>query len=58
MDIVRTPEERFDNLPDYPGVSTLGSHKAGDVTSGRREYVDLGIPEPADLPFEAHLQIA
>src|SRR3954451_8009114 len=43
MDVVRTPDERFDALPDYPFAPSYA-----DVGDGlRMHYVDVG---PADAP--------
>jgi haloalkane dehalogenase len=47
MDVLRTPEDRFDSLPDFgyePRYVTVGTPGAGDV---RMAYVEAG---PADGP--------
>jgi haloalkane dehalogenase len=45
MEIVRTPEERFENLKDYPFQSHYVEVEAGDGTDLRIHYVDEGQGE-------------
>lgn len=45
MDIVRTPDERFRNLKDYPFESHYVDVDAGDGTRLRMHYVDEGQGE-------------
>ena len=47
MDVVRTPESRFDNLPDYPFASHYVDVQASDSPAVRMHYVDEG---PRDAP--------
>ena len=47
MDVVRTPESRFDNLPDYPFASHYVDVQASDGPAVRMHYVDEG---PRDGP--------
>ncbi len=42
MDFVRTPDERFASLPDYPFAPNYVDIPAGDGTSLRAHYVDEG----------------
>ena len=45
MDIVRTPEDRFRNLKDYPFIANFIEVDAGDGSSLRMHYVDEGVGE-------------
>lgn len=45
MDVVRTPEERFENLKDYPFDPHYVDVDAGDGTQLRMHYVDEGQGE-------------
>ena len=47
MDVVRTPESRFDNLPGYPFAPHYVDVKASDTQAIRMHYVDEG---PRDGP--------
>lgn len=47
MDVLRTPDSRFDNLEDYPFVANYVDVTATDTQSLRMHYVDEG---PADEP--------
>lgn len=47
MDVVRTPESRFDNLPDYPFASHYLDVEASGTPAIRMHYVDEG---PRDGP--------
>ncbi|MGO4445018.1 haloalkane dehalogenase [Mycobacterium sp. 2YAF39] len=47
MDILRTPDDRFDNLPDYPYPPTYIDVETRRLPSVRMHYVDAG---PADGP--------
>ena len=42
MEFLRTPEERFDNLPDYPFAANYVDIEAGDGETLRMHYVDEG----------------
>ncbi len=43
MDFVRTPDDRFASLPDYPFAPNYVDVPAGDGTSLRTHYVDEGL---------------
>ncbi|WP_369257207.1 haloalkane dehalogenase [Geodermatophilus amargosae] len=45
MDVVRTPEERFAALPDFPYPPTYVTFDAGDGTMLRVAVVDVGPPD-------------
>ena len=45
MDFVRTPEERFENLPDYPFAPNYVHVDDGEGSSLRMHYVDEGQGE-------------
>jgi len=47
MDVVRTPESRFDNLPGYPFAPHYADVAASDTQAIRMHYVDEG---PRDGP--------
>ena len=47
MDVVRTPESRFDNLPGYPFAPHYVDVRASDTDAVRMHYVDEG---PRDGP--------
>ena len=47
MDVVRTPESRFDNLPGYPFAPHYVDVTAADTHAIRMHYVDEG---PRDGP--------
>lgn len=47
MDVLRTPDERFDNLPDYPFPPNYIDVESRKVPPLRMHYVDAG---PADGP--------
>jgi haloalkane dehalogenase len=47
MDVVRTPDSRFDNLPGYPFAPHYVDVKASDTQAIRMHYVDEG---PRDGP--------
>ncbi len=47
MDVVRTPESRFDNLPDFPFAPHYVDVAASDTGPLRMHYVDEG---PRDGP--------
>lgn len=47
MDVLRTPDERFDNLPDYPFPPSYAVVETRGVPPVRMHYVDAG---PADEP--------
>ena len=47
MDVLRTPDERFDNLPDYPYQPNYAVVEARGVLPVRMNYVDAG---PSDGP--------
>jgi haloalkane dehalogenase len=47
MDVLRTPDERFDNLPDYPFPPNYVDVESRKVPTLRMHYVDAG---PADGP--------
>lgn len=44
MNIVRTPEERFENLKDYPFKTNYVEIKHSDGTPLRFHYLDEGNP--------------
>ncbi len=44
MDVLRTPDERFADLPDYPFEPHWATVDAGDGTELRMHYVDEGPP--------------
>jgi haloalkane dehalogenase len=45
MDFLRTPEERFQNLPDYPFVPHYVDVDDGQGGTLRMHYVDEGVGE-------------
>ncbi|NDJ54243.1 MAG: haloalkane dehalogenase [Chloroflexi bacterium] len=45
MDFLRTPDDRFNNLPDYPFAPKYLEVPAGDGDNLRMHYVDEGPPE-------------
>ncbi len=47
MDVLRTPDERFDGLPDYPFPPNYVAVETAGVPAVRMHYVDAG---PADGP--------
>jgi haloalkane dehalogenase len=47
MDVLRTPDERFDGLPDYPFAPNYATVETAGVPPVRMHYVDAG---PADGP--------
>lgn len=47
MPALRTPDERFDRLPDYPFPPSYAQVQAAGLPSLRMHYVDAG---PADAP--------
>ena len=47
MDVVRTPESRFGNLPGYPFAPHYVDVKASDTQAIRMHYIDEG---PRDGP--------
>ena len=47
MPVLRTPDERFDRLPDYPFAPSYAQVQAAGLPSLRMHYVDAG---PADAP--------
>lgn len=49
MDLLRTPDERFADLPEYPFTPRYASVDAGDGTPLRVHYVDEGQGEPVLL---------
>ncbi|MDX1532550.1 MAG: alpha/beta fold hydrolase, partial [Rhodothermales bacterium] len=49
MDLLRTPDDRFADLPDYPFRPNFRDVDAGDGTPLRIHYVDEGEGEPVLL---------
>lgn len=49
MDILRTPDSRFDNLKDYPFAANYLEVEAGEGTKLRMHYVDEGAQYPQVL---------
>ncbi|MGZ8809209.1 MAG: haloalkane dehalogenase, partial [Mycobacterium sp.] len=47
MDFLRTPDERFDNLPDYPFPPNYVEVETRGIPPVRMHYIDAG---PADGP--------
>ena len=49
MEILRTPDSRFDNLKDYPFAANYLEVEAGEGTKLRMHYVDEGAQYPQVL---------
>ncbi len=49
MKLLRTPEHRFENLPDYPFAPHYAAVDGGEGTPLRLHYVDEGAGEPVLL---------
>lgn len=44
MTVLRTPDERFSNLPDYTFAPCYIEHELADIGTVRQHYVDEGPP--------------
>ena len=53
MDVLRTPEDRFDDLPDYDFAPHYREVSAGDGTALRFHFLDEG-PRDADPVLLLH----
>ena len=51
MQILRTPAERFTDIPDYPFAEHWFEVDLGDGLTARQHYVDVG---PRDARSEVH----
>ena len=60
MDVLRTPDSRFENLEDYPFSAHYVDVAASDTEPLRMHYLDEGAPDgPTDrvAARRAHLEL-